>query len=369
MLGNSGFAIEILQVDALTVAADLLIGKDAFGAGGLDGKLRRMLKNETAQQESDYYRLYQLRRGDISSPWVMVIKTVSIYALGYEEIRRLGYQMLAGLQETGIEVQHAVTTAHGINTGLGLDEVEALRSLLLGFADAVEAGKVPASLQKISIAEFTPHRYELFREALQQFFPPEAELLPTAPPVAAPPASPDDGPVRSPSAPAMPEAVEEALGGAAADVGVLLQGVDSFEAHYRKPLADEDTPHVFVAMPFAEDYDDQYYLAIRPVVTAQDLLCIRLDQPDAAFTGDIMEQVKARIRSAKLVIALLDGRNPNVYLEVGYAWGVGTPTLLILHEDEEAPFDVRGARLLAYRQMYRLKEQLAQEVRALLGRP
>jgi hypothetical protein len=80
-----------------------------------------------------------------------------------------------------------------------------------------------------------------------------------------------------------------------------------------------------------------------------------------------MEQIKTRIQDAQLMIALLDTNNPNVYLEVGYAWGVGTPTILILHEDEKPPFDVQGARLLTYKHIWKLKEQLTDEVRALLG--
>ena len=43
----------------------------------------------------------------------------------------------------------------------------------------------------------------------------------------------------------------------------------------------------------------------------------------ATFTGDVMDWVRARISSANLVIADLTSANPNVYLEVGYAWGKG----------------------------------------------
>ncbi|HLA42668.1 MAG TPA: hypothetical protein VJZ27_04495, partial [Aggregatilineales bacterium] len=84
-------------------------------------------------------------------------------------------------------------------------------------------------------------------------------------------------------------------------------------------------------------------------------------------TGDIMEQIKLRIKTAKLMIALLDTENPNVYLEVGYAWGVGTPTILILHQEENAPFDVQGARLLGYKRIYQLKNDLQKELGILLS--
>jgi len=48
----------------------------------------------------------------------------------------------------------------------------------------------------------------------------------------------------------------------------------------------------------------------------------------ASFTGDVMDWVRERITTAQLVVADLTGANPNVYLEVGYAWGKGIPTVL-----------------------------------------
>jgi hypothetical protein len=123
-------------------------------------------------------------------------------------------------------------------------------------------------------------------------------------------------------------------------------------------------------MPFAEDYDDQFYLAIRPAIQGVNHLCIRLDQDEATFTGDIVEQIKERIRSAKLVIGLLDDANPNVYLEVGYAWGVGTPTVLCVHKSQSGqglPFDVRGQKCLIYDRIHRLKDMLAAELQHLLA--
>ena len=56
-------------------------------------------------------------------------------------------------------------------------------------------------------------------------------------------------------------------------------------------------------------------------------LCERADL--SAFTGDVMDWVRNRIKTAKLVIADLTEANPNVYLEVGYAWGCEVPTVLL----------------------------------------
>lgn len=324
------FEIEIHHGDVLQYTADILIIKQSPRSGGLDAMVRRRLDkagNSVLRKDLDvgaYVVIPTVKAMELPYPQILAVGTVNIFALSYEEIRTLGRDMLASLHDAQLNVQHAVTTLHGVNTALALDEVEAFRSLLLGFADAEDAGLVPSTLKKLTIIEREEHRAALLKENLDKFLP--AQSLTRQ---------------------------------------VTSEVTAAWHIEFTKPLANESTPHVFVAMPFADEFDDQYYLAIRPAVTDQQILCVRLDQAESAFTGDIMEQVKERIRTAQLVIALLDGGNPNVYLEVGYAWGVGTPTLLILHEDETAPFDVQGARLLKYKRIHKLKEQLTQELSVL----
>lgn len=323
-----GFEIDVYHGNALEFKADVLMIKSSIRSGGLDAVVRSQVRkagNASLNRQLDV-GAYVLVPNPPTLLYgaVLAVGTVDIFKLSYEEVRELGRNMLASLYDSGMKAEHAVTTLHGVNTALALDEVESFRSLLLGFIDAAEAGTVPPTLNRITIIDREEHRVQLLQENLEKFLPSIAEVVADAP---------------------------EPIG---------------FDDTLTRPLADETTPHVFVAMPFADQFDDQYYLAIRPAVTENNILCVRLDQPDIAFTGDIMEQVKARIRNAKLVIALLDGANPNVYLELGYAWGVGTPAILILHHDEPTPFDVQGAKLIRYTKIYKLKEQLAQELKYLL---
>ena len=345
MLTQTGFLIEVVEADALTFDAEMLIIKYSPRSGGLDALVRSVLKKAGDSTLDDdlpqvgEYRLIQAPKG-FRVEWLLVVGAPDVRRLNYEEIRTLGFNMLSSLKSAGTPVKHVVTTAQGVNITRGLDEVEAFRSLLLGFADAVEADLAPAGLEKITIVEMMPYRSTLFRTALNTFLPRDSAQ--------------ESGSVTN----AMHEAADE--------IATMLSGVESFEEDYQKPVADQTTPHVFVAMPFSDEFDDHYYLAIQPAITENKVLCVRLDQDESVFTGDIMEHVKERIRTAKLVIALLDTRNPNVYLEVGYAWGVGTPTILVLHEEEKPPFDVQGSRLLTYKRMHRLKEQLKEELRRLV---
>jgi hypothetical protein len=122
----------------------------------------------------------------------------------------------------------------------------------------------------------------------------------------------------------------------------------------------ETKPHAFVAMPFKKEMDDVFYYGIQGPVRAAGFLCERVDQE--AFTGNILDRVKRKIETAAVIIAELTGANPNVYLEVGYAWGTGRPTVLLATGEHELQFDVRGQRCLTYERIRDLEEALTNEL-------
>jgi hypothetical protein len=116
-------------------------------------------------------------------------------------------------------------------------------------------------------------------------------------------------------------------------------------------------------MPFGEDFADVYHYGIQSAVHAAGLLCERVDA--ISFTGDIVERVKTSIESSELVVADLTGSNANVYLEVGYAWGCGRPTILVARDADHLRFDVRGQRCLVYKTIKMLEELLTIEIAGL----
>jgi hypothetical protein len=117
-------------------------------------------------------------------------------------------------------------------------------------------------------------------------------------------------------------------------------------------------------MPFSKDFDDVYHYAIQGATKKAGLLCERADV--TAFTGDILARVQDRIRNASLLIADLSTSNPNVYLEVGYAWSRDIPCVLLVRDASELKFDVRGQRCLVYNKIKDLEEKLSQELDGLL---
>nr|MCU0700722.1 hypothetical protein [Myxococcaceae bacterium] len=121
-----------------------------------------------------------------------------------------------------------------------------------------------------------------------------------------------------------------------------------------------EKPHAFVAMPFLAELEDVFHYGIQAPVKAAGLLCERVDQ--AQFDGLIIQRIKERIDTARVVIGDLSTANPNVYLEVGYAWGKGRPTILLVRDVKELRFDVQGHRCLEYRSIRELETLLSAEL-------
>lgn len=119
-------------------------------------------------------------------------------------------------------------------------------------------------------------------------------------------------------------------------------------------------------MPFAPEMDDVFHYGIQGAVNTAGLLCERADL--APFTGDVVDWVKNKISSASLVIADLSSANPNVYLEVGYAWGREIPTVLLARDANELKFDTKGQKCILYKSIKNLEDLLSKELCMLLSR-
>jgi hypothetical protein len=141
------------------------------------------------------------------------------------------------------------------------------------------------------------------------------------------------------------------------DIGLIKKRIIEEEKYKAKK------PHLFIAMPFTKDMEDIFYYGIQRAVDANDYVCKRMDKE--YFTGDIIEQIKNNIITSAAVIAELSNSNPNVYLEVGYAWGKEIPTILLIQDSKELSFDVRGQRCLIYNTIKSLEDLLTKELEEL----
>ncbi|HEX9108482.1 MAG TPA: nucleoside 2-deoxyribosyltransferase, partial [Longimicrobiales bacterium] len=91
--------------------------------------------------------------------------------------------------------------------------------------------------------------------------------------------------------------------------------------------------HVLVLMPFARAYDGLFDF-IKAAAARADAEAQRVDKEH--FEGEIMAQLVGDIESADAIVAVLTGKNPNVYFEVGFAYALGKH-LVLLTADKKLP--------------------------------
>jgi hypothetical protein len=107
-------------------------------------------------------------------------------------------------------------------------------------------------------------------------------------------------------------------------------------------------PICFVVMQFTDEYNALFKEVIRPVCASYGYEVIRGD--DFYTSGQIIEDITRSIRESALIIADVTPDNANVFYEVGYAHGIGKPTILLSDRkrDKKLPFDIAGFRTLFY---------------------
>lgn len=324
-------SIKIKIVDALKTKADVLVLKYAqefYGADSLAfSKLAVFHKNLERKLPKPKDFLFIESLGSLGARHVLFTGVIDIFQFRYKEIREFSFSSVKYLMEVKPNAEHVCFTLHGVN--YGLDETEAFKSELAGIIEAISKGMCPPNLKRITIAEFYKPRAERLQYLLR-------ELL-------------VNGIVR------IEEKGEPAKRSLETRQLIGKAGIDS-----------EEKPLIFVAMPFDKKMEDIFHYGIQNAVNQAGFLCERVDK--IAFTGDILDLIKRRIQAASLVIADLTTANPNVYLEVGYAWGLGIPTILLAQDAQELKFDIQGQKCVIYSGIRELEEKLGQELLSLKQR-
>jgi hypothetical protein len=75
------------------------------------------------------------------------------------------------------------------------------------------------------------------------------------------------------------------------------------------------------------------------------------------------------IAEAHLIIAIADGRNANVFYELGIAQAFGKPTILVARVPSDVPFDIRARRLVLYDDLGDLRNKLRSELARAIASP
>ena len=112
---------------------------------------------------------------------------------------------------------------------------------------------------------------------------------------------------------------------------------------------------IFVLTPFADE-ERAAFETIKDVCTNAGFRCLRGDEENAG--GDILGHIIRLIVKARIIIANVETRNPNVFYELGIAHALGKQTILISRSLEAMPFDVQTRRILIWQDERGLREGL-----------
>ncbi len=120
---------------------------------------------------------------------------------------------------------------------------------------------------------------------------------------------------------------------------------------------------VFVLTPFNDRFYDEFML-IKATCENLGFKCIRGDEKE--FKGDIFPEMLRYMAKARIIIANINGRNPNVLYELGVAQAMDKSVILISKEPKNLPIDIQSQRFLIYSDSDSLKESLNVELKKLM---
>lgn len=109
----------------------------------------------------------------------------------------------------------------------------------------------------------------------------------------------------------------------------------------------ESSDTCFVMQPFAPPLGDYYEKIFRPAIEKAGLRPVRADA-EIFGTGKIIDQVWRGINAARVLVAELTSRNPNVFYELGLAHALKKPVVLVSANEEDVPFDLKHIRVIYY---------------------
>lgn len=102
----------------------------------------------------------------------------------------------------------------------------------------------------------------------------------------------------------------------------------------------------FVIMPFGSSLDRVYIKVFKKAIVNTRLIPIRADEiySHRRIISDIWDSIK----STRVILAELTGKNANVLYELGLAHALGKPVIIVTSNLDDVPFDLRDIRCICY---------------------
>lgn len=273
----------------------------------LDKRLKGRLLAAYRDREPDEYFILETQNA-LPVPFLCVINFQSHEVpFDYPSVDKYARQIIRVLREQPVfsNCRRVATRLFGRS---GLDVGESLETMISAFASEIRVTGKPDSLDEITFVEHDDGVAERLEQRLTQLL--------------------KDGTIVFGKLPQLNLSQSDA---------VVAEDENRFESLARRPI--------FVAMPFAKEFDNIYFFGIKGPVEAHGRKCERVDQEH--FTGDIITQIKNRIAACEMVIGDITGQNANVFYEIGYAEGLAK-NVLLLTQDDNPPFDLKTQRQIRY---------------------
>jgi hypothetical protein len=328
----------IKKGDVLDEPSDLLLLKFAQNFHGADRAVASRLTSAQVCMETDLRPppgefVLKETNGVIAADRVLLIGTPHLRSFTYDEMQVFARTAIEKITSLSLSVRIITTTIHG--TGYGLDGGEALQRLIQGFQVGLKVYR-SNTIERITFMTLGSRELKRLKSTL-------------------------DG-ISTNSLPDFETNV--ALQPNQQQATPILKARDASEYNVPQESASKGKKRVFVALPFSEEFQNVYDFGIYPAVRNCGLICERVDETH--FTGDILARIRSGIESADLVIADLTEGRPNVYLEVGYAWGRGVPVIFVAKKKEKLHFDVSTHKCVFYGRFTQFAKDLEDLIRGLM---
>lgn len=135
----------------------------------------------------------------------------------------------------------------------------------------------------------------------------------------------------------------------------------------RQEQSGAESPNGFIAMWF-DPSQDTAREAIKAAIAEAGYLPIRIDE--VQHVNRIDDEIIARIRSSKFMVADFTGQRQGVYFEAGFMLALGRQVIWICHESafSDVHFDARQYNTIVYSDLLNLKSNLRLRIEAILGK-
>lgn len=180
------------------------------------------------------------------------------------------------------------------------------------------------------------------------------------------------GPRRPPFSPAAIDALRRALANAEQQTETLRRTTIPATPIWEGRSFPTEEDYCFVLMPFGDIADLQKVYKDHVKVVLEDRCGLRCERADDIYgISGVMQSVWEGINRARVIVADLTGRNPNVFYELGIAHTLGKPVIMLTQSMDFVPFDLRHLRCIVYeykpKEIERLEKTLEKTVRTVLS--